>query len=81
MGTGFSQRTLAGCCRCWPAGHDRLPVRAPPPAPVRRQAHWLRPELVAQVAFAEWTDDGILRHPSFLGLRDDKDAADVTRDP
>jgi bifunctional non-homologous end joining protein LigD len=42
---------------------------------------WLRPELVAQVKFAEWTDDGLLRQPVFLGLREDKPAKDVHREP
>ena len=42
-----------------------------------RRSHWIRPELVAEIAFAEFTADGILRHPSFLGLREDKAPADV----
>jgi ATP-dependent DNA ligase len=41
---------------------------------------WLKPELVAQVEFAEWTPDGHLRHSKFVGLRDDKDARTVTRE-
>ena len=40
--------------------------------------HWVRPQLVAQVRYTEITDDGRLRHPAYLGLRDDKDAAEVT---
>jgi bifunctional non-homologous end joining protein LigD len=43
-------------------------------------SRWVRPKLVAQVQFTEWTEDGILRHPSFIGLRDDKKAADVVRE-
>jgi len=42
--------------------------------------HWIRPELVAQIAFSEWTTDGRLRHPRFEGLRDDKAARDVVRE-
>ncbi len=38
--------------------------------------HWVRPELVAQIKFTEWTADGKLRHPVYLGLRDDKKASD-----
>jgi bifunctional non-homologous end joining protein LigD len=45
-----------------------------------RRCHWLKPELVAQVKFSEWTRDGKLRQPVFLGLREDKDAADVVRE-
>jgi bifunctional non-homologous end joining protein LigD len=48
--------------------------------PVPRGTHWTRPELVAQIGFAEWTADGRLRQPRFLGLRDDKDPADVVRE-
>jgi bifunctional non-homologous end joining protein LigD len=48
--------------------------------PVPRGTHWARPELVAQIAFAEWTNDSRLRQPRFLGLRDDKRAADVFRE-
>ena len=45
-----------------------------------RGVHWVRPRLVAQVAFTEWTNDGRLRHPRFLGLRDDKPASEVVRE-
>ncbi len=45
--------------------------------PIPRGTHWIRPELVAQIGFAEWTNDGRLRQPRFLGLRDDKPPADV----
>jgi hypothetical protein len=41
---------------------------------------WLKPKLVAQVEFTEWTPDGHLRHSSFAGLRDDKDARKIQRD-
>ena len=42
---------------------------------------WLRPELIAQIEFTEWTPDGHLRHAKFIGLRDDKDLRDVVREP
>ena len=45
-----------------------------------RGAHWVRPELVAQIGFTEWTRDGMLRHPRFQGLRTDKDAREVVRE-
>ncbi len=48
--------------------------------PIPRGTHWTRPELVAQIGFAEWTNDGRLRQPRFLRLRDDKRPADVVRE-
>ena len=41
---------------------------------------WLKPKLVAQIEFAEWTPDGHLRHSTFVGLRDDKEATDIVRE-
>ena len=41
---------------------------------------WLKPKLVAQIEFTEWTPDGHLRHASFLGLRDDKDPREVRKE-
>ncbi|WP_260632537.1 hypothetical protein [Burkholderia cenocepacia] len=61
-------------------GRQRSPfVRAPEPE-ADREFHWLKPELVAEVAFLEWTPTGQLRHPSFRGLRADKPARTVTRE-
>jgi len=54
------------------AGHDKIPGV--------RGATWVEPELVAQIGFTEWTSDGRLRHPRFLGMRDDKDAREVVRE-
>ncbi len=48
--------------------------------PIPRGTHWTRPELVAQVGFAEWTNEGRLRQPRFLGLRDDKTPTEVVRE-
>jgi len=45
-----------------------------------RRCHWLKPELVCQVRFSEWTDDFRLRQPVYLGLREDKDASEVVRE-
>jgi bifunctional non-homologous end joining protein LigD len=54
------------------------PFRARPPG--ASAARWVKPELVAEVEFTEWTEDGRLRHPSFKGLREDKPATDVVRE-
>lgn len=82
VGTGFGEAEL----RRLSGELDRLdtstcPFDPEPPAAVRRRAHWVRPELVVEVAFGEWTHDGILRHPSYLGQRDDKEADEVVREP
>lgn len=78
VGTGFRHATLVELR----ARLDAMEVDAPPvPDPPREPtAHWVRPELVAQVGFGEWSRSGRLRHPRFLGLRDDKDPADVVRE-
>ena len=47
------------------------------PRPEARGAHWVKPELVAEIAFAEFTADNVVRHASFLGLRGDKKAKEV----
>jgi len=44
------------------------------------ELRWVKPRLVAEISFAEWTRDGSLRHAAFIGLRDDKVAADVRRE-
>jgi DNA ligase D-like protein (predicted ligase) len=78
VGTGYSDRVL----RSLRARLDGLEAaRSPFADPVReRGPHWTAPELVAQIGFTEWTRDGMLRHPRFLGLRDDKRPADVVRE-
>lgn len=45
-----------------------------------KNCQWLKPNLVAQIEFTEWTPDGHLRHSSFAGLRDDKEPRDVVRE-
>jgi len=78
VGTGYTNATLKSL-------HDRM-VRlsqsaSPFADPVREPtAHWVRPELVVQVGFTEWTTDGRLRHPRYTGLRADKPAAEVVRE-
>jgi DNA ligase D-like protein (predicted ligase) len=79
VGTGFDERTLRSL-------HTALQRIGAPSAPFTRGelprsgVHWTEPRLVAQVGFAEWTTAGQLRHPRYLGLRDDKEPADVVRE-
>jgi bifunctional non-homologous end joining protein LigD len=80
VGTGFNTALLRSL-------HERLnglersapPFRRGPLLP-RKDVHWSEPELVGQVSFSEWTRDGQLRHPRFLGLREDKSPREVVRE-
>jgi bifunctional non-homologous end joining protein LigD len=79
VGTGFSTRTADELRRAL----DRLALASSPfsnKVPRMARAHWVKPALVANVAFTEWTPDGRLRHPSFQGLREDKPAREVVRE-
>jgi bifunctional non-homologous end joining protein LigD len=80
VGTGFDNRTLL-------ALHATLAGLEQPhspfsggPVPSAHGVHWVRPQLVGEVGFSEWTDAGELRHPRFQGMRDDKDAGEVVRE-
>ncbi len=78
VGTGFSAKL-----RAWflsELSKDVISKPAVEDAPRIRTATWVTPRLVGQVSFTEWTADGKLRHPSFLGLRDDKAPAEVVRE-
>jgi DNA ligase D-like protein (predicted ligase) len=80
VGTGFDEATLREL-----GGRLRALERSDPPfadaeAIRERGVHWVEPELVAQIGFTEWTRAGRLRHPRFLGLRDDKPARKVVRE-
>ena len=78
VGTGFDRallRSLGG--RAARAAREESPFAD---APRFRDATWIEPSLVAQIGFAEWTTAGRLRHPRFLGLREDKAARSVVRE-
>ena len=79
VGTGFDRATLREL-----GARLRKLERDDPPFvdvhPIPRGTHWVEPELVGQIAFTEWTRDGRLRHPRYLGLRNDKPAAEVVRE-
>ncbi|HEY7511570.1 MAG TPA: DNA ligase D, partial [Vicinamibacteria bacterium] len=79
VGTGFTDKSA----RALRARLEPLEQKASPFAekiPGAARAHWVEPELVAEVAFGEWTPDDKLRHPSFQGLREDKPARQVVRE-
>ena len=77
VGTGYDAETLRSLRRRL----DRLTrEKSPFSTAVRERAHWVRPQLVAEIGFSEWTRDGRLRHPRFQGLRTDKSPRDVVRE-
>jgi bifunctional non-homologous end joining protein LigD len=79
VGTGFSHELLARLRKRLGALEQKTPSVVDPPR-AERLAHWVKPELVAEVAFTEWTRDGRVRHPAFLGLRSDKPASAIRVD-
>ena len=92
VGTGFNHATLAELHACFlrrkreGCPFANLPMERRPrfgrgmTAGEMRKVTWLRPDLVAQIRFSEWTNDGVLRQPVFLGLRKDKAATEVRRE-
>src|SRR3990170_3662057 len=79
VGTGFDTKMIESLSeRMRPLEVDKAPLEVP--RAEKRGAHWLKPELVAEIAFTEFTSDGILRHPSFIALREDKPAKEVVRE-
>ena len=88
-GTGLSGAELE---RLWrkllPLSVDKMPLDAPPPRDSRfgsplvlSRVHWVRPEMVVEVSYLTWTEDGLLRQVVYLGEREDKPAAGVRREP
>ena len=76
VGTGFNAAMIDRLTDAMePLSIDKAPLEVPRGAV--RGAHWIKPQLVAEVAFTEFTSDGVLRHPSFIALRDDKPALAV----
>ena len=81
VGTGFNEALLGSLtAELRKRAVEKSPFVNPPTGAEGRRAHWVRPDLVGEVSFTEWTRDGTLRHPSFQGLREDKRARDVVRE-
>lgn len=78
VGTGFSAATLDSIhARLKPLQTDKSPLPKPPTGAEARGVHWLKPQLLAEVAYAQMTREGIVRHSVFHGLRDDKPATAI----
>jgi bifunctional non-homologous end joining protein LigD len=89
VGTGLPVAELE---RLWqrlqPLAVEKMPLAEPPPRGTRfgsplvlSRVHWVRPEMIVEVSYGEWTPDGLLRHVVYLGEREDKLATDVRRSP
>jgi bifunctional non-homologous end joining protein LigD len=81
VGTGFSiKQRLELQKKLDRISQSTMPFAVKPKDPGLREAHWAKPQLVGEVEFTEWTADGLIRHPSFQGLREDKKPAEVVRE-
>lgn len=81
VGTGFDDRLLLSLRKTLDKLEQKTPSFVNPPRGYEsRGVHWVKPTLVGEVAFSEWTQDGTLRHPSFRGLRKDKNPSEVVRE-
>lgn len=80
VGTGFDHDTLLMLSEKFQNLAQRYsPFVNPPAGGEARGVHWLRPELVAEVNFAEWTESNVIRHAAFVGLREDKPGREIVR--
>ena len=80
VGTGFRHQDLRDLQRTFTPREDP-PFAGTLPREVTRDAHWVEPDLVGEVAYAVWTADNRLRHPSWRGVRDDLEPDDVVVEP
>jgi bifunctional non-homologous end joining protein LigD len=81
VGTGFNSRLLRDLrARLEKVEQTKAPFVSPPRLPRREGVHWVDPRYAAEIEFTGWTRDGMLRHPSFKGLREDKPARKIVRE-
>src|SRR4029077_5964968 len=79
VGTGFNHKLLTELrARLYKLEQANCPFKKRPKTDT--PAHWVRPELICEISFGLWTDDGHIRFPVFLGMREDKDAKAVRRE-
>jgi bifunctional non-homologous end joining protein LigD len=80
VGGGFDERTLAELSKLMKPLIVKSPPFSGPPPHANEKPTWVKPKLVVEVKFTEWTRDGVMRQPVFLGLRDDVDPREVRRE-
>jgi bifunctional non-homologous end joining protein LigD len=80
VGTGFTLADAAAVYKTLAPLEEKLPNAASVPQAELRYIHWVRPSVICEVAFGEWTADGRIRHDSFQGLREDKPAQKIKRE-
>jgi bifunctional non-homologous end joining protein LigD len=88
VGTGMPDKVLADLRRrLEPLSRTKSPLSAPPPRKTRfgsplvlSRVHWVEPQLVAEITYLTWIEDGLLRHTVYVGLRSDKPATEVRRE-
>ncbi len=81
VGTGFSQKSLAEIYhKLTKLEQNTCPFYELPIKGKLKHVHWLKPKLICEVKFSEWTEEGIIRHPSFEGLRMDKKAKSIVKE-
>jgi len=79
-GSGLTGRSAAALQKRVTARRSSPITPVPPPSPGRRVTHWVEPEVVVEIEFTIWTDEGRLRHPVFRRVREDKSAKEATGD-
>jgi len=79
-GGGFDEKTLAALSKLMKPLIVKTPAFSGPPPKTNEKPTWIRPKLVAEVKFSEWTRDGVMRQPVFVGMRDDVNPKDVRRE-
>jgi len=81
VGTGFSDKLLSALSQRLTAIEQKTPTVKLPADLSSRGVHWVAPEVVIEISFADWTSDKILRHSRFIGIREDKTPAEIVLDP
>ena len=81
VGTGFDRESLSDLVKRMDSLVREDSPFVDPPVGLGRTARWIEPELIVEVEFKEWTRDGLLRQPSYLGVREDKDPREITMEP